>query len=315
MVAVYQPERTQEYLAAYRWDVSFHGRIRLVNALWLLGYPDQALLLMQETVRLVQQTTDPQTKALVLLTASWGSLLMRNSEAAQMYAEACLVECEQHGLTQEHGWASAFRGGAFAQQSKPVEGAAEIRAGMAALQTMHAEIAFAYYSALLAEVFGQMGDAEQGLVVLAEGFAAMERNDEREFEAELFRVKGDLLVAGNRQLEAENSYQQAIAVSRQQNTKSLELRTATSLARLWQRQVPARKQGHSLRPTWQLPAHTFSSWFLQSEYNQSFVIQVRRATTQSADTDPRSCRRSLSPGLSTCVSSDRSLGSRKNAGS
>lgn len=236
MVAVYQPERTQEYLAAYRWDVSFHGRICLAMTLWALGYSDQALRWMQETVRLVQQTTDPQTKAIVLLTSSWVSLLMGNSEAAQMYAEACLVECEQHGLTQEHSWAITFRGGVFAQQGKPVEGAAEIKAGMTALETMHAEIAFAYLNGLLAEVLSQMGDVEQGIVVLAEGFAAMERNDEREFEAELHRVKGDLLVAKNCDSEAENVYQQAIAVARQQNTKSLELRASNSLARLWQQQ-------------------------------------------------------------------------------
>lgn len=236
MIAVYQPEQTREYLATYRWDVSFHGRICLAITLWLLGYPDQALRRMHETMRLVQQITEPQTRAFIPMVASWISFLAGDGEAAQRYAETSVTECEQHGLTQERAWANTFIGAALALQSKLVEGIAEIKAGMTALQALHAEISFAYYYALLAEVIGQAGDAEHGLVVLAEGFAAMQRNDEREFEAELHRVKGDLLAAKNCDSEVENAYQQAIAVARQQNAKSLELRAATSLARLWQQQ-------------------------------------------------------------------------------
>jgi predicted ATPase len=94
------------------------------------------------------------------------------------------------------------------------------------------------YLVLLAEAYGNMGQTDGGLSMLAEALAAVEHSEERWWEAELYRLKGELLLAraAEHRAEAEACFHQALAVARQQQAKSLELRAATSLSRLWQQQ-------------------------------------------------------------------------------
>jgi predicted ATPase len=94
-----------------------------------------------------------------------------------------------------------------------------------------------YYLALLAEAYGQVGQAEEGLHLIVEALTVVDKNGERWWEAELHRLKGELLlqtVSDEPQVEA--CFLQALDVSRRQQAKSLELRAAMSLSRLWQRQ-------------------------------------------------------------------------------
>ena len=95
------------------------------------------------------------------------------------------------------------------------------------------------YLARMGEVHWMAGRYAEGLTAIAEALALVERTGERVAEAEIWRIKGELLLgiaAGNAQPEAESCYHQAIKIARQQNAKSWELRAAKSLARLWQRQ-------------------------------------------------------------------------------
>ena len=110
-----------------------------------------------------------------------------------------------------------------------------------------------YWLTLLADVYGQVGQAEHGLSVLAEALAIVHTTGQHIYEAELHRLRGELLLqsgvqelaagdlppdAGLQTLyaEAEACFQHALDVSRRQQAKSLELRAAMSLSRLWQRQ-------------------------------------------------------------------------------
>ena len=95
-----------------------------------------------------------------------------------------------------------------------------------------------YLLALLAEASGKAGQAEAGLSVLAEALAIADKNGERFWAAEIHRLKGDLLLArlSGHHAEAETCFHQALDIARHQQAKSLELRAATSLARLWQSQ-------------------------------------------------------------------------------
>jgi predicted ATPase len=91
---------------------------------------------------------------------------------------------------------------------------------------------------LLAGVYGQVGQPEEGLRVLAEAQAAAQTTGERFWEAELHRLTGELWLARSAEhhATAETCFQQAITVARRRQTKSLELRVAVSLARLWRQQ-------------------------------------------------------------------------------
>ncbi len=94
----------------------------------------------------------------------------------------------------------------------------------------------------MTEMQGKVGQAEEGLRVVDEALAIVERTEERFYEAELYRLKGELLLqqSENSAPAATASFQQAITIAQHQEAKSLELRAATSLARLWQSQ--GRKQ-------------------------------------------------------------------------
>jgi predicted ATPase len=85
-------------------------------------------------------------------------------------------------------------------------------------------------------MYGRAGQPEEGLAVVSEALALVDRTDERYYEAELYRLKGELLLMRGAEDKAEASYHKAIEVARGQSTKSLELRAATSLSRLWQQQ-------------------------------------------------------------------------------
>src|SRR5262249_41646583 len=95
-----------------------------------------------------------------------------------------------------------------------------------------------YFLALLAEAYGTTGEPEAGLTALAEALILVDTTGERWYEAEIYRLKGELLLQQNsdNQVEAEHCFYHALEIALSQQAKSFELRTATSLARLWRHQ-------------------------------------------------------------------------------
>src|SRR5262249_31386994 len=134
-----------------------------------------------------------------------------------------------------------------ATQGQGEEGIAQLRQGLAAWQATGARGGGPYYLAMLAEAYGQGGQAEEGLRVLAEALALVNTGGERRHEAELYRLKGELLLARfvESHTEAETCFRQALAVARSQQARALELRASMSLSRLWQRQGK-RAEAHQL---------------------------------------------------------------------
>lgn len=147
-----------------------------------------------------------------------------------------------------------MRGGALAAQGQGEEGIAQMQQGLAAWRATGTEIAGPSYLALLAEAHGKVGQTEEGLTVLAEALDAVNKTGECWYEAELYRLKGECTlqqfqVASSKlqvpipqpqsltpHAEAEACFHKALAIARQQQAKSLELRATMSLARLWQQQ-------------------------------------------------------------------------------
>src|SRR5262249_46492705 len=127
-----------------------------------------------------------------------------------------------------------LRGWVLAAQGQAEEGIAQMRQGLTAHRATGAEHARPYYLALLAEAYGKGGQAEEGLTVLDEALAMVNKTRERFYEPELHRLKGELLLAlsAENQAMAEGYFQQAIDIARHQSAKSLELRAVTSLSRL-----------------------------------------------------------------------------------
>jgi predicted ATPase len=131
---------------------------------------------------------------------------------------------------------TCFRGEALAMLGQVQEGIVQMREGMAAMQALGVRCYRSVYLCTLAEAQARAGHAEEALTTLGEAFAFVEDTDECHWEAELYRLKGELLLMQGDDAEAEASFHRAIEVARRQSAKSWELRTTTRLAHLWQEQ-------------------------------------------------------------------------------
>jgi predicted ATPase len=147
--------------------------------------------------------------------------------------------------TIQHGWILAEQG----QREQSIQ---QIRQGLMALREIGQRANLSPYLALLAEVYGTVGQTEEGLASLAEALAHVDQTGERYYEAELHRLKGALLLqkSPDNAAEAESCFQQAISIAQNQSAKSWELRAATSLARLWQSQDKRQEAYELLAPVY-----------------------------------------------------------------
>jgi predicted ATPase len=237
-MALYDPQRHRSHIFLYGHEPGVWCRCFVSWALWTLGYPDQALTRSHEALTLAQGSSHPHILANTLGYAVRSHQLRREVQATQECAEAEIGLAREHGFVFLLAEATFFRGWALAKQGQGEEGIAQMGQGLAAWRATGAEIGRTYYLALLAEAYGKVGQAEEGLSALAEALALVDQSGERWWEAELYRLKGELLLARSteNQTEAEACFHQALDVARHQQAKSLELRAAMSLSRLWQQQ-------------------------------------------------------------------------------
>jgi class 3 adenylate cyclase/predicted ATPase len=259
-MALYNPE--QAHPPAFGLDPK--GRDHAAHVLWLLGYPEQALESLQQVLTAVQEEAHPFSLAVALVFASVLHQFRREAPLAQARAEAAMTLATEHGFAQFLAMGTLVRGWALGEQGYGEEGIAQVRLGLAAYQATGAKMLQPYFLALLAQAHATAGQVEEGLRVLAEALAMVQNTGERWWEAELYRLKGEFIlkqavgkespptapadatigaevrmgVYGHSPLltEAEACFRRALAVAQRQGAKSLELRAALSLVRLWQQQ-------------------------------------------------------------------------------
>jgi predicted ATPase len=241
-VALYNPERHHGHTFLYGQDPGVACLAFGAVALWLLGYPDQAVKRSREAVALAEELGQPSTVALALHFAAMLCQYRREEPAVQESAQATTAIAAEHGLSfwlagglVMRGWAQAGQGGAAR-----ADGIVHLRQGLAAWVATGSETYRTYFLALLADALGMDGQIDEGLVVLAEAQALMHSTGEGFHGAELYRLQGELLLrraaTESACREAEACFHRALAIARQQQAKSLELRTAMSLARMYQKQ-------------------------------------------------------------------------------
>jgi predicted ATPase len=162
----------------------------------------------------------------------------REARCTQECAEAAISIATDQGFPYWRAVGFLMRGWALAHQGQVKEGIEQINQGMRDYRATGAELGRARYLALLAEAYGAMEQPETGLTVLTEALTLVDKTGEYWYESEIYRLKGALLLQPHaiNQAEAEKCFLHALEIARTQQAKSLELRTATSLARLWQQQ-------------------------------------------------------------------------------
>jgi predicted ATPase len=256
-IALYDPQEHRSLALRYGQDPGVAHRNFAAHVLWYLGYPDQALERIQEALSLGREVSHPFSLAFVL---NWAAALhQRRTErlAAKEQAEALVTLATEQGFALRLAQGTILRSWALAMQGQGKEGIAQLHQGLAAYQATGAEVERPYYLALLAEAYGKDGQPEEGLRVLAEALRASQKKGWRLWEADLFRLKGELLLkqAVPGEQEAETCFRQALDIARRQQAKSLELRAAMSFSRHWQRQGKRAEARQLLAPIY--------SWFTE----------------------------------------------------
>jgi len=234
-------------------------RAYVALTLWLLGYPEQALARVHEALTLAHELAHAFSLAFARCWVATVSQLCRDVPAVHEHAEAAVTLATEQGfpLWITHG--TPVRGWALALQGQGEEGMAQVRQGIAAWRAIGAVQHLPYFSTLLADVYGHRGHTAEGLQALAEAYTVIEQHGERWWEAEVCRLRGVLLLrqAVPQPEEAEACFQRALEVARRQQAKSLELRAATSLARLWQQRGKYQEAHDLLAPVY----HWFTEGF------------------------------------------------------
>lgn len=217
----------------------------LVQPLWALGYADQAQQRGQEALALARQMKHPPSLVYAEIYTTLLAQFCRDVTTTHARAEAAMSLAAAQGFGLRVAQGRIFWGWALAMQGDVATGIAHIRQGFTVHQNTGSQLYSPYFLALLAEAYGQAGQPEVGLQVLAEAYTLVAATEERWWEAELYRLQGELLLAqagqrpqgqGTRVGEAEACFRQALEVAHLQHARSLELRAALSLSRLWQQQ-------------------------------------------------------------------------------
>ncbi len=206
--------------------------------LWLLGYPAQALVRIHEALALAQELGHPYSLAYAWCLAAFVSQFRRDAPAVLEQAEAAVALSTQHGFPVWAALGTIFCGWARAMQGQDEEGMTQVRQGIAAWRATGAALGVSHYCTMLADVSAHLSHTADGFQALAEAHTLMEQHEERCWEAEIYRLRGVLLLRQPEtpQAEVEACFQRALDVARHQEAKSLELRAAMSLVRLWQQQ-------------------------------------------------------------------------------
>jgi predicted ATPase len=194
---------------------------RAALTLWRLGYPDQALARSAEMLAPAQELSDAYNQVRALVYAADVHHLRREWCTAQERAEASLALSTEKAFVHWVGPGTFWRGWALAAQGQGEEGVSQMRQGLAARRAA-----------------GNMVSRAEYLGLLAEALVVTEKTGARYDEAELYRIKGELLLrqAIPDEAQAAACFRQALAAARRQQAKSWELRAAVSWSRLWQRQ-------------------------------------------------------------------------------
>jgi tetratricopeptide (TPR) repeat protein len=244
-------------------------------SLWVLGQPALALQKSRAAVTWAQGLSHPYTSVSALLLAAWLRVNLRDGEAAEERVDTLLPVAQTHGFVQYVAFGMLLRAGALIEQRQNDEGARLIFQGRAAIHAVKVQLGMPHWQGFLATALRGLGRTEEALEVIAEAEAAMQNNGERFFAAEIYRIKGEILltqevkrqkskgknrkakidsqtvnlglrtlgIANLRPLtpdpqgEAEACFLKAIDIARQQQAKSLELRAVMSLVRLRQQQT------------------------------------------------------------------------------
>ncbi|HVN86514.1 MAG TPA: adenylate/guanylate cyclase domain-containing protein [Candidatus Binatia bacterium] len=238
-IRLYNQDEHHAHAFLYGEDPGVMCRNYAAWSLWHLGYPDQALQRSNDAVAMAQAQGHPFTLAIALCFATAVHQLRDDRRAMLERAEAAIALSSEQGFPLWRAMGRIFRGWAWLRLGQKAEGNQEIREGLSDWRATGAELGLPFVLGMLADAAGEIGEIDEGLAALDEALATVTRGGERHYEAELHRLKAELTRKRARNgaerpsaVDAERDLRRAIDIARGDGARSLELRAATSLARV-----------------------------------------------------------------------------------
>ena len=241
-IATYDPELHISIPSRYGgYDLAVGCRIFLALVLWYVGYPDQSLRTIREAVELAKKLKHPYSLAAAYFFSAWVHVDRHEPHLAQQCADACMKLSSEEGFVFQSAHGRVVQGWALAAQDHVQEGLARMRQGIEDYAATGAENERPHLLALIADAYAKAGQLPDVMAALEEAFTVM-RKAGFDFNgpdaAELYRIKGELLLAlsSENAAQAESLFQEAMDIANRQSARSLELRAAVSLGRLYHKQ-------------------------------------------------------------------------------
>jgi DNA-binding winged helix-turn-helix (wHTH) protein/predicted ATPase len=252
-LAAYDPSQHREDSSLYALNPGVAMPCFAAWSLWFTGRPAQSLERIEEALALARELSEPTGLAHAALFASVVYQLRRDFLMAQYYAESVIDISREHGLALYGAMATIMQGWAESKQDGARETIDQIRESLAVLDATGTFLVRPHFLALLAEVLAKVGQTEEALILLDEAMTMVNSKGERYYEAELYRLKGELLLKqpADNQAKTEDYFRQSLAIAESQKAKSWQLRTALSLARLYRSQGKLREARDLLAPIYE----------------------------------------------------------------
>jgi predicted ATPase len=238
--SLYDPQKHRHHAFIYGGHdpgvcCGFHAS----EVLWLLGYPDHALRRSRDALVLARELSHPSTLHVALSFTAWFYHHCGDGQAVRALVEECITLATEQGFSRGGARTTFLQGWLLVERGHQEAGISQMSKVLAGERDREGPVRWSVqYAAVLAEAYRNAGQLSEGLIIVTDALAAAYQTECRYYEAELHRMKGELLLTQvpPDDEQAETCFHEAIKIARRQAAKSLELRAAMSLSRLWQSQ-------------------------------------------------------------------------------
>jgi serine/threonine protein kinase/predicted ATPase len=254
------------------------------RALWVLGYPDQAIRRLDKATELAAASGHPESIAFAALFGGYLHQFLADVQKTLEYSDTVLAVSHERDVATSLAWGLSIHGWALGVSGRVNDGIAELRESLATQRAAGSEIARPQFDWMLGDVCLRADKYAEATAAANEGLETASKTGDHYWDAELFRLKGEIVVGSHGLAhEAERYFLAALSDAREHDAKSFELRAATSLARLWAEQGRRQDAEQLLRPVYE--------WFTEGLDTTDLVAArglLDSAISPARDTFPQS---------------------------
>ena len=251
-LSLYDPEKHRSLATWHGQDI----RVSILSfrsiTLWMLGYPEAALIDVNQAVKNAREIGHAPSLIYALAATSVPQLLAGDYASVNAQTEEAVAIAQEKGEVFWKAWGRILQGRVLDLTGNASEAVHQITSGIAAYQSTGATVWLRQGLSYLAKAYADLGQFDDAWRSIGEAIDTTETTKETWFEAEVNRIAGEIALMGppNDSAKAAAYFERALAVARQQQAKSWELRAAMSMARLWRDQGKPQQARELLAPVY-----------------------------------------------------------------